>query len=285
MGFFIANWSCYDRFNGEWIATDALKTKGDGMTMKAAGNPAVIILAAGLGKRMQSDKAKVLHEILGKPMILHVVEAAFELAGDRIVVVVGHQAEAVRQIVSERFRVRFAVQERQIGTAHAVQCAVTFLHEDAGQVIVLCGDVPLVRPQTLKRFLEHHHAGGFDVSVLAVKIDRPKGYGRILRDAKGNLEAIVEEADATEDQKKIDVVNSGIYCVERGFLLNALRLIQPDNAQGEFYFTDIISIGRAGSRLVGAFLGDDFNEVLGVNTPEDLKRLETMMRKRIGKIS
>jgi bifunctional UDP-N-acetylglucosamine pyrophosphorylase/glucosamine-1-phosphate N-acetyltransferase/UDP-N-acetylglucosamine pyrophosphorylase len=262
-----------------------LKTKGDPMAMEANDNLAIIILAAGLGKRMQSDKAKVLHEILGKPMILHVVETASKLAGDRVVVVVGHQAGEVRRIVSERFRVRFAVQERQLGTAHAVQSALPFLHKDAGHVIVLCGDVPLIRPQTLKRFLEHHYAGGFDVSVLAVKIDRPKGYGRILRDAKGNLEAIVEEADATEDQKKIDVVNSGIYCVERGFLQNALRLIQPDNAQGEFYFTDIISIGRAGSRLVGAFLGDDFNEVLGVNTPEDLKRLETMMCKRIGKIS
>ena len=248
-------------------------------TMKVGGDLAIIILAAGLGKRMRSDKAKMLHEILGKPMILHVVEAAFELAGDKVVVVVGHQAEEVRRIVSERFHVRFAFQERQLGTAHAVQSALPFLHQDARHVIVLCGDVPMIRPQTLKRFLEHHQAGGFDVSVLAVKIDRPKGYGRIVQDENGHLAAIVEEADATEDQKKIDIINSGIYCVERGFLQEALKLIQPDNAQREFYFTDIISIGRTGSRSVGAFLGDDFNEVLGVNTLDDLKMLETMMRK------
>ena len=262
-----------------------LKTKGDPMAMEASDNLAIIILAAGLGKRMQSDKAKVLHEILGKPMILHVVETASKLAGDRVVVVVGHQAGEVRRIVSERFRVRFAVQELQLGTAHAVQSALPFLHKDAGHVIVLCGDVPLIRPQTLKRFLEHHQSGGFDVSVLSVKIDRPKGYGRILQDEKGHLEAIVEEADATEDQKKIDIINSGIYCIERGFLQEALKQIQPDNAQGEFYFTDIISIGRTALRSVGAFLGDDFSEVLGVNTLDDLKKLEAMMRKRFGEIS
>ena len=239
---------------------------------------AVIILAAGLGTRMKSDKAKVLHEIMGKPMVLYVVDAAKAVAEDNIILVIGNQAEKVQKIVSKRYNAFFALQEEQLGTGHAVSCAIPSLAEPVEHVLILCGDVPLIKADTLTRFTKDHLSAKRDISLLAVQIDDPKGYGRILTDKNMHLTGIVEEADATEEQKKIKTINTGIYCVRKQFLTEALQKIKPDNAQGEFYLTDIIGIGHKKGKHIGVMIGDNPNEVIGINTPHDLATVEAIMQ-------
>lgn len=239
---------------------------------------AIIILAAGLGTRMKSGKAKMLHEILGSPMILYVVETAVSVAGNQVVVVIGNQAETVREIVSEKYQVRFALQEKQLGTGHAVLCALSQIPESAEDVLILCGDVPLITSETLLRLSEDHLKKKRDISLLAVDIENPTGYGRILRDKNSQLVGIVEERDATVEQKKIKTVNTGIYCVKKHFLEHALQKIKPNNAQGEFYLTDIIDIGYREGKNVDILIGDKPDEVTGINTPDELKNVESVMR-------
>ena len=245
---------------------------------------AVIILAAGLGTRMKSGRAKVLHEIRQRPMILYVVETAVKVAvADHVVVVVGHQAEAVIDAVGARYPVRYARQAEQRGTGHAVQCAMAAVPVDARQVIILCGDVPMLKASTVAELIARHRQEANDVTVLAVEVDRPRGYGRILRGKKGQVIGIVEEADATEAQRAIRLVNSGIYCVERPFLAEALAQIRPDNAQEEFYLTDIVAIARTDKRRVGVLIGTDAVEVAGINTVEQLEAVSAAMAADIGK--
>jgi bifunctional UDP-N-acetylglucosamine pyrophosphorylase/glucosamine-1-phosphate N-acetyltransferase/UDP-N-acetylglucosamine pyrophosphorylase len=239
---------------------------------------AVIILAAGLGTRMKSDKAKVLHEILGRPMILYVVETAVKVAGNQIVVVIGNQAETVREAVSAKYQVCFALQEKQLGTGHAVMCALPEVPESAEDVLILCGDVPLIRSDTLLRLLENHLKNRHDISLLAVNTDNPAGYGRILMNKNMQLAGIVEERDATAEQKNIKTVNTGIYCVKKHFLKQALQKIRPNNVQKEFYLTDIIGIAYREGKNLGILIGDRSDEVTGINTPEELKNVETVMR-------
>lgn len=252
---------------------------------------AVIILAAGLGTRMKSGKAKVLHEILGKPMVAYVAETAKAVAGDSLVFIIGNQAEKVRQIVSDictgqlGFLPRFVLQEEQLGTGHAVLCALPDIPEHAEDVLILCGDVPLITADTLTTFLANHTKAERDLSLLAVRLENPRGYGRILTDNNGNMIGIAEEADATDEQKKIKTINAGVYCARKKFLTEAVRQIRSDNAQGEFYLTDIIEIGYKAGKRIGALTGDDPDEVLGVNTPEDLRLVERILRNRLSKIS
>ncbi len=243
---------------------------------------AVIILAAGLGTRMQSDRAKVLHEVSGQPMILHVMATARRVAGGRIVVVVGHQADIVRRVVSQRFDTVFAVQTRQLGTGHAVACALPHLPPEARDVVILYGDVPLLKAATVQRFLEGHRRQGRDLSVLAVELDNPRGYGRLLLDASGEVCGIVEEADADPRQKAIRLTNTGIYCVGVGCLGEALSEVGADNAQGEFYLTDIVQVACRHGRRVGMVLHGDPEEVRGVNTRAELEAAELAMRKGSG---
>jgi UDP-N-acetylglucosamine diphosphorylase/glucosamine-1-phosphate N-acetyltransferase len=241
---------------------------------------AVVILAAGLGKRMKSPKAKVLHEVLGKPMVVHVVETARTVAGDAVVVVVGNQAEEVRQVVSRAAPVVFAHQEQQRGTGHAVMCALPRLPDACEQVVVLCGDVPLVAETTLKALIADHVAAGRDATLLAVDLDRPFGYGRVLFDERNQVRGIVEEADATVSQRAVTTINSGIYCIRRRFLAEVLPRLTSDNAQGEFYFTDIVRIGYEMGCAIGMCRGNDPQEIIGINTPEDLGRVEGVLRAR-----
>lgn len=257
------------------------------MGKKVESPSAVIILAAGLGKRMKSDKAKVLHEILGRPMILYVVGTATALAGKDVVSVIGNQAEKVRETVSAHYDIRFAVQEKQLGTGHAVTCALPHIPEHAEHVLILCGDVPLITEETLNSLIEDHLAKKHDISVLGVRREDPSGYGRILTDESMNVTGIAEEADATEEQKKIKMINTGIYCVKKEFLADALQKIRPDNAQGEFYLTDIIAIARKEGKNAGVLMTEDADEVTGINTPDELAKVEKMMRikKEQGKIS
>jgi len=179
------------------------------------GEPAVIILAAGRGMRMKSKKAKVLHEIMGKPMVLYVIETAKKITDNNVILVIGDQAEKVRSIISESTKVIFAIQEEQLGTGHAVLWALPYVPDNAEEVIILCGDVPLITYETLMRFYEDHVKAERDISILAVELDNPKGYGRILIDERRRLLGIVEESDASTAQKKIKNINTGIYCVKK----------------------------------------------------------------------
>ena len=244
-----------------------------------------IILAAGLGTRMKSDKAKVLHDILGRPMISYVVEIAVKISGKNVVLVVGHQAGTVRRVVSKEATVSYALQEKQLGTGHAVMCALAHVPHTAEHVMLLSGDVPNLSTETAVCLLDEHLAAGRDLSILAVDIDNPTGYGRIIVDSKGRVAKIVEEADASAVEKRIKTINTGIYCVKKSFLIDALKKIRADNAQGEYYLTDIIEIGCTEGRCVGVMIGQNENEVLGVNSAEDLAVAENAMRLRMGKIA
>jgi len=248
-------------------------------------NIAVIILAAGLGKRMKSDKAKVLHEVQGRPMIRYVVETARRIAGRDVIVVVGHQAPKVMDTVSADAEVLFAYQDKQLGTGHAVRCALEVIPEYVRDIVILCGDVPMLRAETVQRLLDDHSAAQRDVSILAVTVDNPKGYGRVLIDENRRLIKIVEEADATPEQKKLQTVNAGIYCVTKKFLTEALSRIRPDNVQGELYLTDIIEIGHREKHAVGVLFGDDGDEVMGINSYSDLLSAEKIMHLRMSKTS
>ncbi len=248
-------------------------------------NVAVIILAAGMGTRMKSKKAKVLHEILGKPMILYVVETAEKVAGNDVILVIGNQADKVKRIVSEKAEVRYAYQDKQLGTGHAVSCALSCIPDYCEEVVILCGDVPLLTAETVMQLVDDHVKTKRDISLLAVEKDNPKGYGRVLYDDKDNVSKIVEEADANKEQKQIKMINTGIYCVRKKFLVDTVGKIKSNNAQGEFYLTDIIEMGNKGKKLVGALVGNDDKEFFGINSNEDLKEAEKIMKSRISIIS
>jgi UDP-N-acetylglucosamine diphosphorylase/glucosamine-1-phosphate N-acetyltransferase len=243
-------------------------------------NVAVIILAAGLGTRMKSNKAKVLHEVCGKPMISYVVETAKKNANDDVILVVGHQADEVRRAVSEQGRFIFTHQEEQLGTGHAVLCALPAIPESCNKVVILCGDVPLIQARTIDALIRAHVADNRDISVLAVELDDPTGYGRIIRDPDGCLQAIVEEADADVEQKRIRLINTGIFCVNKGLLATALPQIDSSNAQAEIYLTDIIGIAYRNHKRIGVVTGDNPIEVTGINTLAELQDIELAMQGR-----
>ena len=249
-------------------------------------NIAIIILAAGKGTRMKSDKAKVLHEIDGRPMVSYVVRTARAVSGANVVLVIGHQAEQVQAVVAQEFSgTTWALQEHQLGTGHAVLCAMPQLSAEVQEVIILCGDVPLLSPETICALRDDHLDAGRDISILAVEVDNPTGYGRIVMDDDHHLVGIVEEADANDAQKEIKLINSGIYCVKKDCLADALNRIKPDNAQGEFYLTDIISLGYREGKQVGVLVSANADEIIGVNTLEDLRAAEGIMRTRQGEIT
>lgn len=252
-----------------------------------AGNVAVIILAAGKGTRMKSGKAKVLHKILGRPMVVYVVETAKRVTGNNVILVVGNQADKIREIVSEKENdeLIYAVQKDQLGTGHAVLCALPYVPEHIEDVVILCGDVPLLSSDTVIRLIDDHIKAKRDISLLAVEIDNPTGYGRLILDEDSHVSKIVEEADATDEQKRIKTINAGIYCVKKEFLLDSLGKIKSDNAQAELYLTDIVEVGYREKKVVGVLVGRDFEEVIGVNTCQDLIAVEAIMHKRLGKIS
>lgn len=241
---------------------------------------AVVILAAGLGTRMKSDRAKVLHKVNGRPMVTYVVETAIKIAGDNVILVVGYQAEQVKETVAQRARVRYAFQPEQRGTGHAVACALPAIPERCGHVLILCGDVPLVTEKTVRGLIDDHLKCRRVATVMAMKAEKPTGYGRILTEADGRVAAIVEESDATPEQKTIQIVNTGIYCVEINFLTNALNRINDDNAQKELYLTDIVAVGKAQDKNVGVVVADNGYEFHGINSLADLEVAETIMRQR-----
>lgn len=243
-----------------------------------------IILAAGLGTRMKSDMAKVLHELMGRPMVLYVVETAKKVVGDSVILVVGHQAEKVMAVVSEKEVVSYALQEKQLGTGHAALAALPFLPDDSEEVIILCGDVPLLTPETVRQLLSGHSRSGRDLTLLAVDVENPTGYGRILFDENRNLLKIVEEADATGEQKNKNYKFWYLLC-KKELSVRCIEKIKTDNAQGELYLTDIIEIGYRERKAIGVMISSNAEETIGVNSREDLYRAETVMRSRAPKLS
>lgn len=242
---------------------------------------AVIVLAAGKGTRMRSNLAKVLHPLNGEPMICWPVAAAREVGAGKIILVIGHQAEDVQHYFAGHSDIVFAVQEEQLGTGHAVACAAPFLVGFRGPVLILCGDVPLIRQETLQEMLIRHRERQATISILTTVLDNPFGYGRVIKREGGRVLHIVEEKDATEEQKNVSEVNAGIYCVEAEFLAQAVASLRNDNAQGEYYLTDIVEMVTERGALCVAHQTTDTLEVMGVNDRVQLATAEAEMRRRI----
>jgi bifunctional UDP-N-acetylglucosamine pyrophosphorylase/glucosamine-1-phosphate N-acetyltransferase len=250
-------------------------------TPDQAGVSAVVILAAGEGKRMRSATPKVLHEIGGRSLVGHAVAAAQELASDQVIVVVGHGREAVTAHLTEvAAEARIAVQEEQQGTGHAVQCALAEAGELSGTVVVTYGDVPLLTGETLARLVALHHDRSDAVTVLTARVADPTGYGRIVREPDGSVAAIVEHRDATPEQRAVDEINSGIYAFDGVFLVDALARLRPDNDQGELYLTDVIGLARADGRSVDTLVIEDLWQVEGVNDRVQLAALRRELNDR-----
>ena len=242
-------------------------------------NVTVVILAAGLGTRMKSKKAKVLHEAGGDTLLNHVIRAALPLApAENIVAVVGHQAEEVRASVSTP-GVRFALQEEQKGTGHAVACARDLI-DTSGQLLILNGDGPLIKTPTLESFLGNGEQSGIAGSVITTEVGNPTGYGRIIRDGDGRIEAIVEQKAASREQLAIVEINTGVYWFDAALFWRYLGEIQPNNEAGEYYLTDMVGILRRHGHAVTAQLVADETELLGINTRLELAVADRILRQR-----
>lgn len=238
-----------------------------------------VILAAGKGTRMKSKLPKVLHKIGGKPMLQHVLDAADAAGAARKVVVVGHEAELVEAMVGEQ--AQMALQAEQLGTGHAVMQTEAVLKDFCGTVMLICGDTPLLEAAELKKFYEGHVASQAAATVLTAFMDDPAGYGRIIRDADGNVLGIVEEKDAVLEQKAIKEINTGIYCVEAPLLFEVLAILTCDNAQGEYYLTDVLAKLNAMGKKVGGVATADSDMIMGINSRRQLAEAENIMRQRI----
>lgn len=244
---------------------------------------AAIVLAAGKGRRMQSPLAKVLHILGGRPLIHHVVEAARRAHAAPIAVVVGHQADAVREaFAGDDADLSFPVQTEQLGTGHAASVGLGVLEGLSGDVLILCGDVPLLRDETLEALIRRHREGGTTVTVLTALMEDPSGYGRVLREGGGEVAAIVEEADATRAERAVCEINSGTYVFNLAFLAGALLRIRAKNLQGEYYLPDVVALAVISKKGVAALSSDYPEEVLGVNSSSDLARAEAIFAARGG---
>ena len=237
--------------------------------MQKRNKVAIIILAAGQGKRMNSDLPKVLHDVGGRPMVRHVIESVKRLSPERVIVVTGYQAERVEEACRDT-GVEFVRQPEQLGTGHAVMQAAPLLDGWEGTVVVLNGDVPGLRAETVGAFVDHHRTSGAAATVLTAELDDPGGYGRIVRAADGSLERIVEHRDATPAERAIREVNSGLFCFECAELFSALRRVGRRNAQNEYYLTDVIGMLHGEGRPVAAHRVADEREIAGVNNPQEL---------------
>lgn len=240
-----------------------------------------LILAAGKGTRMKSELPKVVHACNGKPMVQYVIEASKEAGADKVCVIVGYKAHEVESAINDT--VEYAFQTEQLGTGHAVKCAGKFIGNE-GNVIILCGDTPLITGETLKRLVDFHIQGDYGVTVLSAILDDATGYGRIIRDNNGDFQKIVEQKDANALEKQVKEINSGMYVFKCDELSRALDKLDNNNAAGEYYLTDTIEIIKNKGLRVAAMplKGDDVNQIRGVNTPEQLKEAELIMKGKRG---
>jgi bifunctional UDP-N-acetylglucosamine pyrophosphorylase/glucosamine-1-phosphate N-acetyltransferase len=236
----------------------------------------IIILAAGQGTRMRSGLPKVLHPVAARPMLAHVLETANNLAPSAIHVVIGHGAEQVKERIQPELAINWVVQEQQLGTGHAVDQAMPMVDPSA-TVLILYGDVPLIGQATLQGLIEQAQSG---MALLTVMLEQPKGYGRILRNSQGRVTAIVEEKDANEAQRQIREGNSGILCCQAAALGDWLRRLDNDNAQGEYYLTDVIAMAVADGVAVEGVIASDCHEVAGINDRMQLAAIERIYQRR-----
>ena len=237
-----------------------------------------IILAAGKGTRMKSDLVKVLHPLLGVPMLSYPVELSLnDLKAEKTILVVGHQADKIKEKFKDP-RIHFVIQKDQLGTGHAVLQALPFLQSFKGTVLILCGDVPLVKMETLRSFIDTFWRNESNLAVLTAVVENPSGYGRIIRGPTGWLERIVEEKDGSEVEKLIREINTGIFCIKAPFLIDGLKEIGQENAQGEYYLTDLVEIGRKRGMRCSAHMVADPTEVRGINTRADLAVANEVLR-------
>jgi bifunctional UDP-N-acetylglucosamine pyrophosphorylase/glucosamine-1-phosphate N-acetyltransferase len=242
-------------------------------------SPAAIILAAGKGTRMKSDLPKVVHPVGGRPMVCAVVDACRRAGCDPVVAVVGYRQELVRGALAGS-GVVFAVQEPQLGTGHAVQSAREALGSSERDVFVLCGDGPLIRPETLRALLDRHRASGASATLATAVIDEPAGYGRIVRDGHGRFVRIVEHANATSAERALREVNPSYYCFRSGDLFAALCDVPRNEVSGEYYLTDVLSLLLERGRRVEVVPSVPPEDVLSINTPEDLAMVDAVYRRR-----
>jgi len=240
-----------------------------------------VILAAGKGTRMKSDTTpKVLHEIMGKTLLGYVLDNVKNFVSEEFVIV-GHHAEEVEKFVQSNYQnAKTVLQSPQLGTGHAVSMVCPQLEDYDGLVIILCGDTPLVREETLKKFVEFHKTNGSDLTVMSTIFDNPTNYGRIIRESNGSLKCIVEEKDASAEQKAVKEVNAGIYCLNWSKIKPAFSQLKSNNAQGEYYLTDIISWGKSQNLSVNAYILENSDEIYGINSRLNLAEAAKMMNCR-----
>ena len=238
-----------------------------------------LVLASGKGTRMKSDKSKLVHKIYGKELVKRVVETAQKAGVDDIITVVGYKREQVQLVLGDS--VNYAYQEEMLGTGHAVMQAESYLKDKHGKIVVLNGDVPILRPETLKELIDKSIKNKEYATILTAIYNNPTGYGRIIRDIGGNIKEIIEEKDLAEDQKSIQEINAGIYCFDIQELLKALKEIKPNNAQNEYYLTDVVRIMNEKGLKTGAVIVEDNTEILGVNDKLQLELLTKVLKLRI----
>ncbi|MCG8430330.1 MAG: NTP transferase domain-containing protein [Candidatus Omnitrophica bacterium] len=240
---------------------------------------AIIVLAAGKSTRMKSEKPKVLHPLCGRPVLSYVCDLVKGLKPDRAVFVLGHKHEQIRPLIPQGMKV--VLQRRMCGTADAVKAAFSALRGFSGEVVVLYGDTPLLQKETINKLLKHHRAHRFAVTLLTAKPAQPKGYGRILRDKLYGICGIAEEKDATDFQRNIKEVNTGIMCFSRAALTSVLKKIRPNNRKKEYYLTDAVHLLYKKGELIGNIGIGDVSETLGINSRDELSIAHRVMHKRI----
>lgn len=238
-----------------------------------------VILAAGMGTRMKSKMPKVLHKVCGKPLSKWVIDASKAAGADKVCAVVGHKAETVKEVLGDVCE--FALQAEQKGTGHAVMQAIDVIKNSKGEVVILNGDTPLITAETINKAIEYHKNNGNQATVITAILDDATGYGRIVRDNDGSVLKIVEQKDASEEEKKINEVNSGMYVFDAQSLVYALDKITPNNAQGEYYLTDTLEILLSAGKKIGGYAISDNDEIRGINDRGQLNEAEKIMQKRI----
>ena len=238
-----------------------------------------VILAAGMGTRMKSNMPKVIHRVCGKPLTKWVIDASYEAGAKNVLAIVGHKADMVKETIGDVCE--YALQAEQKGTGHAVMQAEDFISRNEGSVVILNGDTPLITADTINKAIEYHTNSLNSATVITAILDDATGYGRIVRDDSENVLKIVEHKDATDEERKINEINSGMYVFNSSSLVSALKELTPNNAQGEYYLTDTLEILLNKGEKVGAYAIEDNDEIRGINDRVQLNEAETIMRKRI----
>lgn len=242
-------------------------------------NLSTIIMAAGQGTRMKSDLAKVLHPVNGRPMVHYVIDLSIELGAESTVLIIGHQREKVKEACKTQ-PVQYVIQDQQLGTAHAVMQTVHLFKNYSGDILVLSGDVPLLTSSTLENLIKLHQNTQAIATLLTSELEDPSGYGRIIRDREGHVKKIVEHKDANTAELEIKEINVGIYIFKAEPLFETLKLVNNDNAQGEYYLPDVVKIYVEDGQLVNAQLTPNFDETRGINTLGQLRKAETILQAR-----